>query len=54
MGNDFRIFKEMAGVISPEDCWVCICEGYLYTADTLEHLIDVLNTEWKLDRHLVG
>jgi acyl-ACP thioesterase len=52
--HDFRIFKERPGIISTDACWVCISEGYLYTADTLEELVDVLNTEWKKARHLVG
>lgn len=51
---DMKIFKEKAGVISESEIWVCICEGYLYTADTLEDLIIVLNNEWKHDRHLAG
>lgn len=49
-----RIFEEEAGVISSNKIWVCICEGYLYTADTLKELIELLNTEWKQDRHLIG
>jgi len=52
--NNMRIFKEKAGVISEEETWVCLCEGYLYTGSSLEDLIEVLNTEWKNDRHLVG
>lgn len=48
-----NIFLEKAGVLSEEACWVCICEGYLYTADTLPELVTVLNTEWKHDKHLV-
>lgn len=46
-----RIYKEKAGVISPNECWVCICEGYLYVKETLEELIELLNTEWKHDEH---
>lgn len=49
-----KIFKEKAGIISPNEIWVCICDGYLYTADTLEELVIVLNKEWKQDKHLVG
>lgn len=49
-----KIFKEKAGVISKGECWVCIHDGYLYTAKTLEKLIEVLNTEWEHDKHLVG
>lgn len=37
-----------------EPVWCCICEGYMYFADTLEQLVVVLNTEWKLDKHMVG
>ena len=49
-----KIFLEDAGVISKESIWVCIHGGYMYTADTLEHLVGVLDTEWQLDKHLVG
>ena len=49
-----RILKERPGVISKDEVWVCACDGYLYTADTLEELVKVLNTEWKDDKHLVG
>jgi len=49
-----NIFKEKAGDLSPEEVWVCICEGYIYIADTLEQLIEILNTEWKNERYLVG
>ena len=49
-----RIFKEDAGVISDEACWVCIHKGYLYTAATLEELIEVLNIEWEDDKHFIG
>ena len=52
--SSFKIFKEKAGVISENECWVCICDTYLYTADTLEQLIEILNTEWEHDRHLCG
>ena len=50
----FKIFKQKAGVISPNEVWVCICEEYLYIEDTLEELITLLNTEWKDDKHLAG
>lgn len=49
-----NIFKEKAGVISKEPIWVCIHEGYMYTADTLELLVIVLNTEWEHEQHMVG
>ncbi len=47
-----RIFKEDDRLFSKDDTWVCICEGYLYTGDTLDDLKNVLNTEWKHDKHL--
>jgi len=49
-----RIFKEEPGVISKEACWVCICAEYMYTADTLEELVEILSIEWEDDKHLVG
>jgi hypothetical protein len=49
-----RIFEEQPGVISEGPCWVCIHNGYMYTALTLEDLIQVLNTEWEHDKHIVG
>jgi len=52
--GDFRIFKESAGVISTSPCWVCTCDGYLYTAKSIIELICKLNSEWKHDKHLVG
>jgi hypothetical protein len=48
------IFKEKAGVISEKECWICIHSCYLYSADTLERLIEILNNEWEHDRHLAG
>ena len=49
-----NIFLEKAGVISQEEVWVCIHQCWFYTADTLEELSKVLNTEWEHDKHLVG
>jgi hypothetical protein len=49
-----KIFKEKAGQISEKECWVCIHEEYLYTADTLRELALILNTEWEDDKYLVG
>ncbi len=49
-----KIYKEKAGVIAPTEVWVCICDCYLYIGNTLEELINILNTEWKADKHLVG
>ena len=61
--SNFRIYKEKAGVISENEIWVCSCTekaspdsvaGYMYTADTSEQLIMILNTEWEHDKHLIG
>lgn len=48
------LFKERPGVISKDSCYVAMCTGYLYTADTLEELLTRLETEWEQDQHLVG
>ena len=52
--SDMHIFLESPGVISKESVYVCLCEGYMYTGDTMYELIQVLNTEWKHDKHLIG
>ncbi len=49
-----RIFLEEGGVISEESVWVCVNDCYMYTADTLEELVEILNTEWRFDKHMVG
>ena len=49
-----KIFKEKPGVISKEAVWVCVCDNYLYIANTIRGLIYVLNTEWEHDKHLAG
>ncbi len=49
-----NIFKEKSGVVSKDETWICICEGYLYTSDNLYDLIRILNNEWKHDKWLVG
>ena len=50
-----KIFKEKAGVISQDVCWVCIPDdGYLYIADTFTELLIQIATEWRDDKHLVG
>lgn len=51
-GDELRLYKERAGLISENEVWCCAHEGYLYTADTLKELIKVLNDEWEDDRHL--
>lgn len=49
-----RIYKEQAGVISEGEVWVCMCDCFMYTADTLEELVDVLNTKWRHESQIVG
>lgn len=49
-----HIFEQEAGVISDDVCWVCICEEYMYIAPTLLELVELLNTEWEHDKHIVG
>lgn len=49
-----KIFKEKPGVISEKGCWVCTHNAYVYTANTLEELIEILNTEWEDDKYLAG
>ena len=49
-----KIYKEKAGVISPEPVWVCIDDCYLYTADTLIMLLITIILGWKSDKYLVG
>ena len=48
------IFRERAGVISKQPCWVCWYGCWLHTADSLLALLWSVVTEWKHDRHLVG
>ena len=52
--GSFKIFKQEKGLISKEDCWVCLSEGYMYIADTKDELLDVITNEWKHDKHIVG
>ncbi len=47
-----HIFQEEAGVICDDRVWVCMHDEYIYTADTLEELVKVLNTEWEDDSNL--
>ena len=49
-----KIFKEKAKVISEKPMWVCFHSGYMYTGDTLFHLLYQMLTEWNYDKHLVG
>jgi len=47
-----HIFKQAAGVISKEDVYICIHEGWMYIGNTMDELILILNTEWEFDKHL--
>lgn len=49
-----KIYKEKSGVISDHEVWVCIHDDYLYVADTLQELVEILNTEWDSDKNFVG
>ena len=49
-----KIFKEKAGVISPDPRWVCFESHYMYDSDTLVGLVWLIVTEWRHDRHIVG
>ena len=51
MGNPY---KEKAGVISKDSCWIYFAGCYMYTADTFIDLLIVIATEWEDDKHLVG
>lgn len=52
--NHFLLFKEKAGVISPESCWCIIQGGYLYVHDTLPQVLWQFVTEHKHDKYMVG
>jgi hypothetical protein len=52
--SKFQIFKEEAGILAPCEMWVCLCGCYMYEATTLKELIELLNTEWEHEKHLVG
>ena len=48
-----KIYKEKPGVISKKAVWCCMHNGYLYVANTIEGLINVLNTEWEYSKYLL-
>jgi hypothetical protein len=57
VGENVRIFRERAGVISPGNCWVCLyggVPGWMHTSESLPKLLWEVVTEWKDDRHIVG
>lgn len=47
-----KIFKD--STIFEVPMWICLCEGYMYESETIEGLIEKLNTEWKHDKHMIG
>jgi len=49
-----KIFKEKAGIISPNSVWVCINKEYLYVSSNFFSLLLMLLFEWNDDKHLVG
>ena len=50
-----RLYKEKAGVISEEECWVIFHGMWMYgPTDTMWQCIKQMVCEWKADRHLVG
>jgi|TARA_B110000240_G_C13453445_1_gene433566 hypothetical protein len=50
-----KIYKEKAGVISTQSCWVCLDKkGYMYLDNTLHGLLWEVITEWRQDKHIAG
>lgn len=50
----FLVFKEQAGVISKDPCWVCLYPGYGHFCSGFFELVRNVIREYKNDRHLVG
>lgn len=50
----FKIFRELAGVMSKKPIWVCFLGPYMYTHYSLFKLLNKVKKEWKSDRHLIG
>ena len=53
-GNNFVIFKEKPGVVSPNACWVCLSGRYMYDAETFFGLLWTIYREWEENQNLVG
>lgn len=53
IGKAIRLFREDAGVISYEPCWVCLWGDYMYSAPTFIGLLKVIMVEWGNEKHLV-
>lgn len=49
-----RIYKEKAGVISSDECWVIFHGCWMYTGDTLRQALWQMIRDYRSDRHLVG
>lgn len=47
-----KIYKDTTSF--SKEMWVCIEGGYLYMRPTLNELLELLNTEWRDEKHLVG
>jgi hypothetical protein len=50
----FAFFKERAGIISPNELWICFKDEYMYDSPTLFGLIKQIITEYRDDKHLIG
>lgn len=48
------IYKEKAGVICKESCWICFDRSWMYTGDTLLGLFKDMWIYWQDDSRLVG
>ena len=47
------IAKTKPGVISPEAWWTASEGGYMYDAESLPTLLQLMAKEWRHDRHIV-
>jgi hypothetical protein len=49
-----KIYKEKAGVISENACWICFHGNYMYSGDTLWLLAKDMWKWWNSDYRLIG
>jgi hypothetical protein len=50
-----KLYREKAGVISAEPCWVFLDKkGYMYLDYKLHKLLWEVLTEWRDDKHIIG
>lgn len=47
-----KIYREKAGIISPEPVWICFHKEYMYVGDTFAGLIKDMVVYWNNDRRL--